>query len=170
MKNINQTFDKEQLQKELDEKITNSFMSEDGFIDYMGQTLKSFAFRYLPTHAESRLNTFKTGNYFGVESFENNMGNAFKIADPDIKSGVKHLAKTVPMSDKPHVRYRLGIDVIDLSREQGELLLIAEVHWGFPDFVDNQMKQKKLKFEFSDLHAFRKQLALKLEEIADLFI
>lgn len=170
MKNNNQAFDKEQLQRELEEKIANSFKSEDAYIDYMGQTLKSFAFRYLPTHAESKLSIFKEDNFFGVESFENNMGNAFKVADQEVKSGIKNLAKTVPMSDKPSVRYRLGIDVIHLSGERGELMLIAEIHWGFPNFTDHQMKQKKLKFVFSDLHMFRKQLALKLEDIADLFI
>lgn len=168
-KNQNVNFNKEELQKELDQKISNSFKSEDAYVDYMGQTLKSFAFRYLPTHTESKMSAFKEEHYFGIESFENNMGNAFKILDSDIKAGIKSLAKSIPMSEKPEVRYRLGIDIRELSKERGKLVLISEIHWGFPAFLDQQKKQKKLNFDFDNLHDFRKLLALRLEDVADLF-
>lgn len=166
---MNKNFNKEELQKELDLKISNAFKNEGAYVEYMGQTLKSFAFRYLPSDDESNMTTFKEGSLFGIESFEANMGNAFKIIDTEIKEGIKQLAKSVPMSNKPKVRYRLAIIVDELSGESGQLQLISEVNWGFPDFQASSAKKQKINFKFDNIHDFRKNLALKLEEVAELF-
>lgn len=165
-----ESYNKEELQKNLDQKIANFFKGENAYVEYMGETLKSFAFRYLPSHESARMEIFReNANLFGVESFENNMGNAFKIKDLDIKNGIKQLAKSVPMSEKPEVRFRIGVNIREISGERGSVDLISEVHWGFPHFNDQNKKQKKLLFKFENVHEFRKNLALRLEDVAELF-
>jgi hypothetical protein len=51
------------------------------------------------------------------------------------------------------------------------LKVVSEINWGFPDFQDPSKRlQKIVNFNYDELAVFRKQLALKLEEAAELFL
>lgn len=68
------------------------------------------------------------------------------------------------------VRYGLWVEVNQLSPEEGEMIFTAEINWGFPDFNDSSKRLKReVKFTYGDLGQFRKELALKLEEVSEIF-
>lgn len=161
------------LKKEFDEKIHNLFKDNDAYLEYLLQTKKNFLYRYLETSADKDIPIHHaTEKSLTATSYENNMGEAFKISDPEIKEGIKSLAKSVSRELNPKVRYSLQTDIVDLKGESGKIEITAEVNWGYPDYQNNpeSSKRKKIVFQFQDIAAFRKGLALKYEEACELFL
>lgn len=107
---------------------------------------------------------------YGAESFESNMVVALKTTNADAKAGIMELARRVPKSEKPLVKYRLQAQVMDLRPEKGHVIITAFINWDFPLFFDKTKTVKKeVEFKYTDLGQFRKELALKLEEACELF-
>ncbi len=161
------------LKKELDEKIHNLFKDNHAYLDYILQTKQNFLYRYLETTTDKNLKIESVdANTLMATSYENNMGEAFKIADPEIKEGVKSLAKSIPREQNPRVQYSLKTVMDDFRGDNGKITLIAKVNWNFPEFNDDKgsFKKKQVVFEYHDPNVFRKQLALKYEEVCELFI
>jgi hypothetical protein len=95
---------------------------------------------------------------------------ALKIKNPVAKPGMIEMAKTIPRDQKPAVRYRLMTEVKEFGAEVGHLILIAEINWDFPTYQDaSKSAAKKVEFKYNELAQFRKELALKLEEVCDFF-
>lgn len=160
------------LKKELDEKIHNLFKSNHAYMDYLLQTKQNFLYRYLETTEDKNIKIKNLdAKTLSAESFESNMGDAFKISDPEIKEGIKTLAKSVPREQKPRVQYSLTTTLEDLRDESGKIEITAKVNWNFPDFEDKKgsYKKKKVTFVYNDPFVFRKELALRFEEACDLF-
>lgn len=161
------------LKKELDEKIHNLFKDNQAYLDYILQTKQNFLYRFLETSNDKNLKIESVdAKTLVATSYENNMGEAFKIADPEIKEGIKNLAKSVPREQKPRVQYSLKTVVDDFKGDNGKIGLIAKVNWNFPEFSDEKgtYKLKQVVFEYHDPNVFRKQLALKYEEVCEIFI
>ncbi len=165
--------DKASLQKELDLKIAGHFQVQKSYIDYLVQTQSNFLYRYLETSTDKDL-IIKSddGKTFYAKSFESNMGDALKLSLPEVKNGVKALAKSVPREEKPAIMLYLASEVKSISDNEGVIVLTSIVSWDFPEFnlANNKLKtQKSVVFEFSDPHQFRKNLALKFEEVCSIF-
>lgn len=160
------------LKKELDIKIHTLFKDQEAYLDYLLQTKKNFLYRYLETSTDKDLKIKSVDDKtLLAESYESNMGDAFKIADQDIKEGIKHLAKTIPREQKPKVQYSLKTTMEDLRADSGKIVIESKINWGFPDFLDEKgnHKKKKVVFTFNDPTIFRKELALMYEEACELF-
>lgn len=161
------------LKKELDEKIHNLFKDNKAYLEYILQTKQNFLYRYLETSTDKNLQIESLDDKTLLAlSYESNMGDAFKIADPEIKEGIKSLAKNVPRESKPRVQYSLKTILEDVKGENGKIILEAKVSWNFPEFADDKgsYKKKQIVFEYHDPNIFRKQLALKYEEVCELFL
>jgi hypothetical protein len=161
------------LKKELDEKIHNQFKDHQAYLDYILQTKKNFLYRYLETTSDKDIIISNVDEKtLMATSYESNMGNAFKIADPEIKEGIKQLAKNVPREKNPRVQYSLKTILDNFNGDSGKITLESKISWDFPDFKDSQgmYKKKQIIFEYKDPNVFRKQLALKFEEVCELFI
>jgi len=160
--------------KQIDEwqdKIKHSFDNEAKLHDYLLTTMDNFLYRYLETTENKDLKTYQIAPYiYGAESFESSMVEALKLTDPTTKSGIMELAKSVPKALKPMVKYRLQTRIKELSPEKGHLIITASVSWDFPHFIDkNKFSHREIDFRYNDLGQFRKELALKLETVCELF-
>lgn len=161
------------LKKELDEKIHNLFKDNQAYLDYLLQTKQNFLYRYLETSTDKNIKIEGLDSKtLMAKSFEHNMGEAFKIADPEIKERIKTLAKSVARELNPRVQYSLKTILDNFKADQGKIILEAKVNWNFPDFTDIPagFKMKQVIFQYNDPNTFRKQLALKYEEVCELFI
>lgn len=161
------------LKKELDEKIHNLFKDNQAYLDYILQTKQNFLYRYLETSTDKNLKIESVdAKTLIAKSYESNLGDAFKISDPEIKEGIKQLAKSVSREKNPCVQYSLKTILDDFRGDNGKIILEAKVNWNFPEFNDDKgnFKKKQVVFEYHDPNVFRKKLALKYEEVCELFI
>ena len=160
------------LKKELDEKIHNLFKDNQAYLDYILQTKQNFLHRYLETSSDKNIKIQSDDSKTLIAtSYESNMGEAFKISDPEIKEGIKSLAKTIPRENNPRVQYSLKTILDEFKGDNGKIILESKVNWDFPEFEDNKnsYKKKQVVFEYHDPNVFRKQLALKFEEVCEIF-
>lgn len=160
------------LKKELDEKIHNLFKDNKAYLNYLLQTKNNFLYRYMETSSDK--NILIEGldpKTLMATSYESNMGDAFKISDPEIKEGIKTLAKSVPREQKPRVQYSLKTTLEELKEDSGKIVIESMVNWNFPTFEDQSgtNKKKRVTFVYNDPNFFRKELALKYEEACELF-
>lgn len=154
------------------EKVRQSFGDESKLYEYLFETMNNFYYRYLETTIHKDLKTSAFGPHlWGAKSVESSMVDALKITNPTAKKGIIELAKSVPKSQGPEVRYELLADVKELTPNHGVIRFISTINWGFPDFNDpSKMVSQELTFKYEDLAQFRKELALKLEDICAIFL
>ncbi|QDK42584.1 hypothetical protein DOM21_14215 [Bacteriovorax stolpii] len=160
------------LKKELDIKIHALFKDNQAYLDYLLQTKKNFLYRYLETSTDKDIKIVSSNEKtLLAQSYESNMGDAFKIADAEVKEGIKNLAKSVPREQKPQVQYSLKTTLEELRGDNGKIVIESKINWGFPEFNDSKgnFKKKQVVFEYHDPNVFRKELALKFEEACELF-
>lgn len=160
------------LKKELDEKIHHLFHDNQAYLDYLLQTKSNFIYRYLENSSHKNIQIERLDEKtFIANSFESNMGDAFKISDKEIKEGIKSLAKSVPREHNPRVKYSLKTTLEDFKMDSGKILIEATVDWGFPDFLNHSSscKKRRVSFSYNDPNVFRKELALKYEEACEIF-
>ena len=153
------------------EQIRDSFGEQGKLYEYLFQTMDNFYYRYIETSLNQNLKTRELGEkIWGAISEENSMVNALKIQNPMAKKGIIDLAKFTPKEKGPKVRYTLSADVRKLSPETGAIEFNAEINCGFPEFDDSSKLQRKtVKFQYGDVAQFRKELALSLEEVCEIF-
>jgi hypothetical protein len=154
------------------DKVRATFGDEAKLYDYLFTTMDNFYYRYLETTASKNLRTVPLAPHlWGARSLEPSMVDALKITNPVAKKGIIELAKAVPKAQNPAVQYELLVNVEELTPDRGEIHLVAAIDWGFPDFEDEARRQQKIViFKYSDLAQFRKELALKLEEVCEIFL
>lgn len=162
----------EKLIHERQEKVRADFGDGAKLLHYIAETMDNFYYRYLETAENKDLHTTEISpGVFGATSFESNMVDALKIKNPAARPGIMELAKSIPKAQKPMVRFALYTKVKELDVDHGELIITSEISWDFPEFQDSQKRTKKdVIFKYSDLGQFRKELALKLEEAAEIFL
>lgn len=164
--------DIQNLKKELNEKIHNLFHDNKAYLDYLIQTKNNFIYRYLETSNYKNIQIQSADSKTLIaESFESNMGNAFKHSNKEIKNGIKILAKAVSREENPRVKYILKTTLEDFKNDSGKIIIEACVDWGFPDFLNNKSTSQKrtVDFLYRDPNNFRKELALKYEEACEIF-
>lgn len=163
--------DNDKLIQDWQEHVRASFGQESRLYEYLFETLNNFYYRYLETSTSQNLKTEELApKTYGALSFEANMREALKDPNPDAKAGIIEMAKSIPHTEKPAVRYGLWVQVLELTQDRGHLRIIAEINWDFPEYQDREKRlQKQVDFKYDELAEFRKQLALKLEEASELF-
>lgn len=154
------------------EKLNAEYGDQSKMYEYLFQTLDNFYYRYLETTINKDLKTTQMGlHLWGANSREDSMVDALKINNPTAKKGIIQLAKTVPKSQGPYVKYELLADVEELRPDHGKIKITAKIDWGFPDFQNEGNSYiKKITFIYEDLAHFRKELAQKLEEACEIFL
>ncbi|MBY0517947.1 MAG: hypothetical protein K2P81_13640 [Bacteriovoracaceae bacterium] len=157
----------EEVKKEWENKLRTTFQDSKALIDFMIHTMENFGYRYL-----NNPNLEMSEKTFILLSFEENMGNALKSSFPQIKEGVKQLAKSVPREEKPSVASRVKIDIHELSADKGKMTLSAQVSWAHPRHLwsGEHFIEKKKIFSWDDLQIFRKGFPLAMQEVSDLFL
>jgi hypothetical protein len=153
-------------------KIESLYGNEAELYNYLFITLDNFYYRYLETTLDKNLKTTELSpGLWGARSRESSMVDALKITNPLAKPGIIELAKTVPKIQGPLVEYELSALIKELKTDHGEIHLKAIIRWGFPN-LDNHAKQfkKEVIFKYDELQKFRKELALKLEEVCEAFL
>ena len=161
------------LKKELDEKIHNLFHDNKAYLEYLLQTKSNFLYRYLETSTDKSIQIKNINNKTLIaESYEANMGEAFKVSDKVIKDGIMNLAKSVPRDQNPRVKYSITTILEEFLVNNGKIIIETSIDWGFPDFLnDNDHSKKKIiVFNYNDPNIFRKELALKYDEACEIFI
>jgi len=161
------------LKHELDLKIQQLFKDNQSYLDYLLQTKSNFLYRYLETSQSQNIDIKNPSpGLLKAESYESNLGEAFKIQNGQIKVGIKNLAKSVPKEQKPKVQYCLTTFIEEMSNNHGRIIITSMVNWDFPEFETHSKNahSKKVIFEFNDPAQFRKQLALKFEDACELFL
>lgn len=163
----------DKLIHEWHEKLKSSFSEASQLLQYLTTTMDNFYYRYLETETSKDLKTQLMGpGIYGAISFESNLVQALKSSHPEVKKQLIEFAKSTPRSLGPRIRYSLQCEVKELKAEQGQLILTSEISWDFPDFLGDESKRaiKQVHFKYNDLNEFRKKLALKLEEVCELFL
>lgn len=154
------------------EKVRQSFGDESKLYEYLFETMNNFYYRYLETTTHQDLKTSALGPHlWGARSSETSMVDALKLQNPIAKKGIIELAKSVPKSQGPEVRYELLANVKELTPNHGVIRFTSKINWGFPDFNDpSKTTGEELTFKYEDLGQFRKELALKLEDVCEIFL
>lgn len=159
------------LKTELIEKNQALYGQGNELLNYFLKTKENFLYRYLETSSDKNIKIVPISkSIFEASSFEDNLGHALKISNPVIKNLVKDLAKKVPKEEKPKVKLTLLSNIENLKPENGEIVFTASVNCDFPEFKDTLATTQTLKFKYNDIMDFRKNLALKFEDICQLFI
>lgn len=154
------------------QKIRAAFGEKEKLYEYLFQTMDNFYYRYIETSLAQNLKTQQIGEHlWGAVSEESSMVDALKLQNPIAKKGIIDLAKFTPREKGPKVRYMIAADVKKLLPEAGSIDFIAEINWGFPDFNDESKIQRKVvNFKYADIAEYRKELALRLEEVSEIFL
>lgn len=157
----------EKLIAERKNKVHDAFADKNNLFHYLFETLDNFYYRYLETTLTKDLHTTELlPDVYGAVSFET-MLEALKKPNPAAKAGIIEAAKA---DRNGTIRFGLWVEVKDLSQDSGSMKIVSEISWAHPDFQDRTKRiQKVVKFDYDELFVFRKQLALKLEEAAELF-
>lgn len=154
------------------EKVRTTFGEQSKLYEYLFSTMDNFYYRYLETTTDRDLKTKQLAPHlWGAKSSESSMVDALKITNPDARKGIIELAKSVPKAQGPRVEYELLANVEELTADKGEIHFVSVINWGFPDFDDKSKRvQKTVVFKYNDLAQFRKELALKLEDVCGIFL
>jgi hypothetical protein len=163
--------DNSKLIADWQEKVKKSFGDEARLYDYLFETLENFFYRYLETSESRQLKVQELApSIYGAQSFEGNLVEALKLKNPQAKPGMIEMAKSIPRSQTPKVRYELSVEVKELTSERGFLSIRAIIDWDFPNYSDPEKRaEKRIDFRYQELAQFRKELALKLEDVCEFF-
>jgi hypothetical protein len=164
--------DNSKLINDWKDKVKHSFDDEGKLHDYLIETMDNFLYRYLETTETKNPKTGEISPYiYGAESFESSMVEALKIKHAEAHTGIMELAKSVPKSKKPMVKYSLHAQIKELTPDKGHILITSYIDWDFPHFVDRSKRiRKEIDFKYSDLGQFRKELALKIDSACEIFL
>lgn len=163
----------EELKREWEQKIRQSYADGDALIRFMRETVDNFAYRYISTGPNPTPKAeFQGEKLLEVRTFEDSMVNALKISHPEAKNGIKELAKAVPKAQRPTVLYALGVEIHELKPDHGKVVVRARVNWSFPEhgLKSGQQVVSSKTFTWDDLQVFRKEFPLALQEVAELFL
>lgn len=165
------SFDKDSLQKEMDEKARALMASADSFDGIIKHFLDGFAYRYIETPMVKNIQTIKLDeNTYCVESRDDRLVEVLKVSNRELKDKLITFAKSHPpqaSEQSPTVGYR-----IQVTRFPQKLVCAAIVDWEFPahSFETNATFIKESTLDYDDLLIVRNKLALHLEEVCEIFL
>lgn len=158
--------------EEQKQKISSHFSDSQVLLDYLIDTMNNFFHRYIET-TQSRdiMTTELSPKRWGGESVENNSMEILKIKNPQIRPHLIAAAKSLGAKGGLKVRNTIGIEPKVMNAENGELIIFSKVDWSeTPLQMEKNCEEKIVHFKYQSLSQFRKELALKLEEVCEIFI
>jgi hypothetical protein len=162
----------QKLIQQWQDKVRSSFGDKSNLYSYLFETMDNFYYRYIETTQDRDLKTQQLAeNLWGSTSTETSMVDALKLQQAEAKKGIIELAKRVPKSQGPAVKYALTAEIKQFDVDVGHIIFTAEINWGFPDFKNESSRMRKVvEFKYQELAQFRKELALKLEDVCSIFL
>tara|TARA_R110002049_G_scaffold67450_1_gene175179 strand:- start:401 stop:889 length:489 start_codon:yes stop_codon:yes gene_type:complete len=160
----NQSYNKEELQKEVNDKVRDSFKSDDSLDELVRFTLENFSYRYLETKNQKNLKPeMIADNTWKIESSESELIEALKAVNPETKSKLIEQAKLHAKKDGAEVCNKIQIQLFD-----NKVQCNCFVEWKAEDkTVAINSAQSSLQFE--DALELRNKLAKILEEACEIF-
>jgi hypothetical protein len=173
------TFDHQEkirLEKEMKEKALEQLSGSRDIVEYLDFTLKNFAYRYLESESTGELNPewhFDDKSDSGcieVIAFEDNLAQALKTKNALTRKGIISMASQFKKSDKPKVKYSLGIKWENLKSSPFKLVTYADVNWNHPEHsFESDLKHTMEKtFSYQDAFDMRNNFPKDLEEVCDI--
>ena len=163
----------EELKNEMESKVKEQLTTGDSFYDFIIFTLNNFVYRYMESPSTGKIVVDVHDNKkFLAVGVETQIMEALKAINPETKKGIIELAKAHAKKVGPQVQYILGCEVLDWvpRSESGKVRVWANVSWDFPNFQNKENANTLEKtIEFDDIMVFRKQLALMLEDVCEVF-
>ncbi len=160
----NQLYNKEELQKEINDKVRESFKSDDSLGELVIFTLENFSYRYLETKNQKSLKPKMIADHtWIVESYESELTEALKASNPQTKAKLIELAKLHAKKDGAEVCNKIQIMLFDNKVE-----CLCSVNWK----TENQIvlvQEFKSSLQFEDVLELRNKLAKVLEEACEIF-
>ena len=164
VKMSNQSYNKEELQKEVDQKARASIQSDDGLDHLVRTTLDNFSYRFLETKNNKDLKSSLVAEQtWRVESCESELLEALKAQNPQTKKLLIQKAKDHARKDGASVILGLEIKIKDTLA-----LCKASVAWN-SDNKEVIIAENQTKLEFEDLLDLRNRLAKVLEDACGVF-
>jgi hypothetical protein len=158
---------KEELAKKMREKIQEN-LKEEGPANLIIHNLENFAYRYLETSENQNINCLLEGHKFWVESTENDILEALKWKNKEVKAALIDLCKEYPGPRSKEISIRLELNS---TLKENKIHCQALINWDFPEF---KSKDKEILREsthhFEDYFELRNKHASWLEELTDIFI
>ena len=153
-------------------ELLSKFGHASEVLSYIEFTLNNFCHRYMDTSTQSNIKTQIDGDLFYAESIEGNILEALKISYRPVKDKVIALAKKYPtQKENQRVKFILEVNVVDLQSNSGELKISSVVQCDYPKYQNMDLEiRKTIQYTYDDILDFRKELALKLEEVCEIII
>src|SRR5690554_5243936 len=162
-------------QKKIEEqklKIASHFSDSQALLDYLIETLNNFFYRYLETTQSQNLHTQEIGpKQWRAQSMETDSMEILKIKNPSVRPHLISAAKSLGSKGGLKVTYTLGVEPKELAPEHGTILIFAKIDWSeTPLEMEKTSEEKRVHFNYDSLQEFRKNFALKLEEVCEIFL
>ena len=158
---------KEELAEKMREKI-QSELSEDAAAQLVIHNLENFAYRYMETSTFSNIKCSFDHNQFWVESIEEDILEALKWKNKEVKTKLISLCKEYPGKKSKEIKIQLKlVTFLDENKVKCQAIL----NWDFPEFK-KQDKQiiKESTNHFEDFFELRNNHANWLEELTIIFV
>ncbi len=160
----NQSYNKEELQKEIDEKIRASFQGDGTLEELVCFTLENFSYRYLETKNLKDLKpSLISNNTWRIEAVESDLVEALKATNPQTKMKLIGEAKSHAKKDGATVT-----NWMEIQLDSNKLKCRAGVEWK-TDSLNVKINNKESSLTFDDVLELRNKLAKILEEVCEVF-
>lgn len=157
---------KEELAEKMKEKI-KSELSDDGAAQLVIHNLENFAYRYMETSTFSNIKCSFDKNKFWVESIEEDILEALKWKNKEVKSKLISLCKDYPGPESKKINVQLKLLTL---LEENKAKCQAIVNWDFPNYESKEKQILKESYHnFEDFFELRNNHASWLEELTIIF-
>ena len=160
----NQPYNKDELQKEVNQKARASIQSDDGLDQLIRFTLDNFAYRYLESKNNTELkSTLVADQVWLVRAIETDLVEALKAQNPITKKSLIQKAKEHAKKDGASVT-----QVIEVKIQDSVALCKASVSWA-TDKDETVIAENQTKLNFEDILDLRNRLAKVLDDACGVF-
>lgn len=160
----NQSYNKEELQKEIDEKVRASFQGDGTLEELVCFTLENFSYRYLETKNLKDLKpSLISSHTWRIEGRESDLVEALKVTNPQTKKKLIDEAKSHAKKDGATVT-----NWMEIQLDSNKVKCRAGVEWK-ADSSQIIINTKEASLAYDDVLELRNKLAKILEEVCEVF-
>lgn len=160
----NQSYNKEELQKEIDEKVRASFQGDGTLEELVRFTLENFSYRYLETKNLKDLKpSLIANNSWRIEGRESDLVEALKATNPQTKKKLIDEAKNHARKDGATVT-----NWMEIQLDGNKVKCRAGVEWK-ADASPISINAKESSMVYEDVLELRNKLAKLLEDVCEVF-
>lgn len=160
---------KQELENKIYQQNLDRLREEGGIEALLIFNLENFAFRYLETSTHKDIKCQHQEGDFWVCSIEEDIVQALKWDNKELKSKLIELCKEKPGAQSKEIRIqlKLGSKIIDSENVE----CYSEINWNYPSFEKVEGKYLELteQVSFDDPIVLRNTHAAYLEKVAKIF-